>query len=164
MPLETTATRVWKRLSREERLAAASAFWQETPAEGAGAALAAIVRARHLRPQVARQMGAEEKAKSLASVLDPGESVASALLVALHLGPRRAMLAPFLDAVGLAHENGLLKDEAGEPVSEAAARAGVQALLASFPRNEIETYLNTLWLQDPDRWPALAASPEWLTG
>ena len=155
MPLETTATRVWKRLSREERLAAASTFWQETPAEGTGAALAAIVKARHLRPQVARQMAAEEKARSLASVLDPGESVASALLVALHLGPRRGMLAPFLDAVGLPHENGILKDEAGEPVSEAAARAGVKALLASFPRAEIETYLNTLWLQDPERWAAI---------
>jgi hypothetical protein len=164
MPLETTATRVWKRLTRDERLAAASAFWQETPAEGAGAALAAIVRARHLRPQVARQLDAEEKARSLASVLDPGESVASALLVALHLGPRRAMLAPFLDAAGLAHENGILKDEAGDPVSEAAARAGVQALRAAFPPAQIETYLNTLWLQDPERWEALAASTEWLSG
>ena len=164
MPLETTATRVWKRLTRDERLAAASAFWQETPAEGAGAALASIVRARHLRPQVARQLDAEEKARSLASVLDPGESVASALLVALHLGPRRAMLVPFLDAAGLAHDNGILKDEAGEPVSEAVARAGVQALRASFTPAEIETYLNTLWLQDPDRGEVLAASPEWLSG
>ncbi len=164
MPLESTATRLWKRLTREERLAAASAFWQETPAEGAGAALAAIVKARHLRPQVARQLDAEEKARSLAAVLDPGESVASALLVALHLGPRRAMLAPFLDAAGLAHDNGILKDEGGEPVTEDAARAGVQALAASFPRAEIETYLNTLWLQDPELWHALAASPEWLSG
>ena len=164
MPLETTATRLWKRLTREARLAAASAFWQETPAEGAGAALAAIVKARHLRPQVARALDADEKARSLASVLDPGESVASALLVALHLGPRRAMLAPFLDAAGLAHENGILKDEDAEPVTEDAVRAGVGALAASFPRADIETYLNTLWLQDPDRWQALATSPEWLSG
>jgi hypothetical protein len=97
-------------------------------------------------------------------VLDPGESVASALLVALHLGPRRAMLVPFLDAAGLAHDNGILKDEAGEPVSEAAARAGVQALRASFSSAEIETYVNTLWLQDPERWEVLAAMPEWLSG
>jgi len=165
MPFEKTATRLWKRLSREERLAAATGFWQETPSEAAGAALGAIVKARHVRPQVARAYDAEEKARSLASVLDPGESVASALLVALHLGPRRALLAPFLDAVGLPHENGILKDEAdGPPVTEAAARAGVQALAGSFPRAEIETYLNTLWLQDPERWEALAASPEWLSG
>jgi hypothetical protein len=164
MPLEKTATRLWKRLTREERLAAASAFWQETPSESAGAALAAIVKARHVRPQVARAFDADEKARSLASVLDPGESVASALLVALHLGPRRTMLAPFLDAAGLPHDNGILKDEGSAPLPEDAARAGVQALAASFPRAEIETYLNTLWLQDPERWQALAASPEWLAG
>jgi hypothetical protein len=162
MPLEKTATRVWKRLTREERLAAAIAFWRETPQDIAASALGAIVRARHLRPQVARSMGEEEKAKSLAAVLDPGETVAAALLVALHLGPRRPMLAPFLDAVGLPHEDGILKDEDDAPVSESAARAGVEALAASYPRAEIETYLNTLWLQDPERWDALAKSEEWL--
>jgi hypothetical protein len=163
MPLEKTATRVWKRLTREERLAAASAFWQETPAEGAGAALPPRQAPTYARRCARVRRGREGAQPGLR--LDPGESVASALLVALHLGPRRAMLAPFLDAVGLPHENGILKDEeAGEPVSEEAARAGVRALAASFPRAEIETYLNTLWLQDPERWQALAASPEWLPG
>src|SRR6185436_12281280 len=111
MPFEKTATRLWKRLTREERLTAASAFWHEPPQEVAGSALAAIVKARHLRPQVARALDEEEKARSLASVLDPGETVASALLVALHLGERRPILAAFLDAAGLPHENGVLKEE-----------------------------------------------------
>jgi len=162
MPLEKTATRVWKRLTREERLAASTAFWQDTPAEGAGAALAAIVKARHVRPQVARAFDAEEKARNLAAVLDPGESVAASLLVSLHVGPRRAMLPAFLDAAGLPHENGILKDDGDTPLSEEAARAGVRALAAAFPRADIETYLNTLWLQDPDRWAVLSESPEWL--
>jgi hypothetical protein len=162
MPLEKTATRLWKRLTRDERLAAASAFWRETPQEIAGTALAAIVRARHVRPQVARSFDEEEKVLCLASVLDPGESVASALLVALHLGPRRPMLAAFLDAAGLPHEDGILKEEDATPLSEGAARAGVVALAASYPRADIETYLNTLWLQDPERWDALAKSEAWL--
>jgi hypothetical protein len=162
MPLEKTATRLWKRLTREERLAAASAFWSETPQEVAGSALAAIVRARHVRPQVARAFDAEEKARNLASVLDPGESVASALLVALHLGARRPMLATFLDATGLPHENGVLKDDGTAPLAEDAARAGVQALAGAYPRGDIDVYLNTLWLQDPVRWEALAKSEEWL--
>ena len=74
-------------------------------------ALAAVVKARHMRPQVARALPPEEQARALASVLDVGEPVASSLLVALHLGERRPMLATFLDAAGLPHENGLLKDE-----------------------------------------------------
>jgi hypothetical protein len=160
MPFEKTAARLWKRLGREERLAAASAFWRQTPQDVAGTALAAIVKARHLRPQSARSLGEEEKARSLAAVLEPGETVASALLVALHLGPRRPMLAAFLDAAGLPHENGILKEDDTTCPSEAAARAGVQALAASFPRPEVETYLNTLWLQDPERWAALLNSQE----
>jgi hypothetical protein len=162
MPFEKTATRLWKRLTREERLAAASAFWRETPQEVAGSALAAIVKARRLRPQVARALDDEEKARTLASVLDPGETVASALLVALHLGERRPILASFLDAAGLPHENGVLKEEDTTALTEDAARAGVRALAASYPRDHVETYLNTLWLQDPDRWEALARSEEWL--
>jgi hypothetical protein len=30
------------------------------------------------------------------------------------------------------------------------------AALGSFPRDQVETYLNTLWLQDEERWAALA--------
>jgi hypothetical protein len=89
--------------------------------------------------------------------------VASALLVALHLGERRPLLKTFLDAAGLAHEDGILRDEEGvPPLGEAAARAGVQALAAAWPREQVETYLNTLWLQDPDRWHALERSSDWL--
>ena len=98
MRFEPTAARLWKRLGREERNAAASSFWKETPPEVTGMALAALVKARHMRPQVARSLPPEEQARALASVLDVGEPVASSLLVALHLGERRAMLATFLDA------------------------------------------------------------------
>ena len=72
------------------------------------------------------------------------------------------MLAAFLDAAGLPNENGLLKDDDTTRPSEAAARAGVRALAASFTPAEIETYLNTLWLQDPERWEALLDSHEWI--
>jgi hypothetical protein len=156
---------VWKRLSREERVAAATHFWREPSEDVVGSALSAVVKARHLRPQVARSLPAEEQARALAGVLDPGEPLAGALLVALHLGERRAMLSTFLDAAGLPHEEGILREAEGEeppPLPEEAARAGVRALSAAYPRVQVETYLNTLWLQDPDRWRALERSSEWL--
>jgi hypothetical protein len=162
---ETTAVRIWKRLTRDERVVAATAFWNEPPEIALGSALGAIVKARHVRPQVARSMPLEARAQALASVLDPGEAVASSLLVALHLVDRRPLLCTFLDAAGLPHENGLLKekeDELAPPLPEAAARAGVKALAAAHPSAHVETYLNVLWLQDPERWAALARSPEWL--
>ena len=162
MKFEATAARLWKRMSREERGAAAAAFWKETPPEVSGLALAAVVQARHIRPQVARSLPPEEQARTLASVLNVGEPVAASLLVALHLGERRAMLATFLDAAGLRHEDGVLKDDDdGAAVPEEAARKGVDALRAAgHDAEKIRTYLNTLWLQDPDRWKALEALPE----
>jgi hypothetical protein len=158
---EDSAARLWKRLPPEERLAAANAFWAEPPTETAGLALAAVVQARHLRPQVARALPPAEQARVLASVGSLGEPLASSLLVALHLGQRRALLGTFLDAAGLPHEDGVLKEE-GEtpPVDPKAVQAGVEALRQKHSAQEIRTYLNTLWLQDPDRWKALADLPE----
>jgi len=156
MDFEDTAVRLWKRLEREERIAAATRFFEDPSPEVMAGALGAIIKARHLRPQVARSLPPEEQARALASVLDPGEPVASSLLVALHLGARRPMLSTFLDAVGLPHEDGLLKDEAdAATLDDAHLRAGLAALKARFTPHEIRTYLNTLWLQDPDRWSAL---------
>lgn len=161
MRFEPTAARIWKRLSREERTAAAASFWKDTPPEVTGMALAALVKARHMRPQVARSMPPDEQARALASVLDVGEPVASSLLVALHLGERRPMLATFLDAAGLRHENGLLKDEDDAVVNGDAAQKGIAALRAAgHSPEQVRTYLNTLWLQDPDRWKALEDLPE----
>jgi hypothetical protein len=143
-------------------MAAASHFWREPAQDVLGAALAALVKARRVRPQVARALPPEEQARALAGVLDPGEPLAAALLVALHLGERRAVLATFLDAAGLTHEEGILREEGDvPPLPEAAARAGVRALRAAYPREQVETYLNTLWLQDPDRWQALERSSDW---
>ena len=161
MRFEPTAARLWKRLGRDERSAAAASFWKETPPEVTGMALAALVKARHMRPQVARSLPPDEQARALASVLDVGEPVASSLLVALHLGDRRSMLATFLDAAELPHENGLLKDEDDGAVSEDAARKGITALRAvGHSPERVRTYLNTLWLQDPERWKALEDLPE----
>jgi hypothetical protein len=69
------------------------------------------------------------------------------------------MLATFLDAAGIPHEDGLLKDDAPPALlGEEAARAGVKALLAAYPPEQVQTYLNTLWLQDPERWAVLEKS------
>jgi hypothetical protein len=160
--LEQTATRLWKRLGREERLAAARHFFAQPAAELLASALSAIVKARHLRPQVARSLPPEEQARALASVNDPGESLAAGLLVGLHLGERREMLRTFLDAVGLPHEDGLLTEQDdGAPLDEERARKGVSALLQAYPRDQVELYLNALWLQDPDRWQALEHGAPW---
>jgi hypothetical protein len=160
MPLLPTATRVWKHLPPQDRLTAASSFFGEVPAELAGVALGALAKARKMRPQAARRLPVDAQARILATVLEPGEPLAQGLLVALHLADRRPLLAAFLDALGLPHEDGVIKEEAdGAPITPDEARAAVQAL-STFPREQVLTYLNTLWLQDPARWAALEATAE----
>jgi hypothetical protein len=155
MPLQTTTSRLWKLLLPEDRLAATSAFFKDPSPEVVGMALGAIVRARHMRPQAARALPQEAQARILATVLDPGETLAASLLVALHLAERRPLLGAFLDALGLPHENGILKEEGeGAPLDASQVRKGLAAL-SSFPSSQVETYLNTLWLQDPERWAGI---------
>jgi hypothetical protein len=159
MTLELSAQRLWRRLSAADRQAAASHLFAEPAPEAVAGAFGVIARARRMRPQAVRAMTPEAQARAVASVLDPGEALAASLLVALHLGERRALLKAFLDAMRLPHEDGILKEEAdNEPAPSAdGLRAGIRAL-ASFPQDQVATYLNTLYLQDPERWSALAES------
>jgi hypothetical protein len=158
MRFEPTASRVWKKLPREERRLAAAAFLREPPPELYATALAAIVRARRVRPQVARAMSPDEQAGALSGILDPGEPLAGSLLVALHLGERRPLLAAFLDSLGVPHENGIMKEEAEGHVLEAATLdRAARELAARFPAEQVALYFNVLLLQDPERWAALQA-------
>lgn len=156
MTFETTATRVWKRLLPAERMSAARLLFEEPTPETTAAALGAITRARKMRPQAVRAMAAADQAKAVGSILDPGEGLAASLLVALHLGERRPLLRAFLDALNLPHEDGILSEQADAlpAVTPDAARSAVRAL-AAFPPEQVTTYFNTLYLQDPDRWGVL---------
>jgi hypothetical protein len=161
MAFHPTATRLWKHLPYDERLLAATAFFAEPPPELAGTAMGVLARARHMRPQAARSLAPGAQARILATVLDPGEPLAQGLLVSLHLEHRRPLLSAFLDALDLPHENGVLKEEgeATAPVAVEKVKAAA-AILAAFPAAEVRTYMNTLWLQDPERWAALEAAFE----
>lgn len=156
MAFQPTATRLWKSLAPEERLRAAAIFFAEPPPELVGSALGVLVKARHLRPQAARSLAPEAQARILATALDPGEPLAQGLLVGLHLADRRPLLGAFLDALDLPHEDGVLTEAAdtAPPVDGSRAQAAIGAL-ARFPADQVRTYLNTLWLQDPERWRAL---------
>lgn len=155
---QTTSSRLWKTLSAEEKsLAAAELVKDLTPVVRASV-IAVVAEARKMRPVAARKLPPDAQARIVATVRDPGEILASSLLVALHLGPRKTMLVAFLDALGLPHEDGILKDEATEAISLEDLKKGCAALSAESP-SAIRIYLNTLWLQDSTRWANAAKVP-----
>jgi hypothetical protein len=80
--------------------------------------------------------------------------------VLYHLAAHQPMMGTFLDALGIAHENGLIQD--GNNVTPDPARLGpaVAALSSTYAPEDVAIYLNTLVCHDPGTWGALRELPE----
>jgi hypothetical protein len=101
------------------------------------------------------KLPAEKRARHLASLRLVSESIASRALVVYHLATKRPMLAAFLDALGIAHEDGLIAEGAKDVPDAAELRKAAVALLATFPPSDVRTYFLTLAAQDPATWGGL---------
>ncbi len=152
---------LWKQLSPERKMQAAEAFWRD---ENAGMeqaeAVATIAQRLRFRPKSAMALPLEKKAKYLVGLPKVTELVAARLLVAYHLEQQRPMMASFLDALGIAHEDGLIADENVEPPDAATLKSAAAAIAKAYPPDDVALYLATLQWQDPDTWGALAGTPE----
>ena len=70
------------------------------------------------------------------------------------------MMAAFLDALGVAHDNGMIAEDAVIPQESDKIHAAVRAIAESFPAEDVALYLSTLSWQDPQTWSVLAKLPE----
>lgn len=145
---------LWAALEPEVKLAAARSLyahdWGGSPTKRE--ADATIMVALRFREQAVRQLPVEKRAQYLAKVR-PGDSLASSLLLALHLQERRPMLVAFLDALGVAHENGLIAEEQEpEPPAEAKLAAAAKELREKFPAADVDLYLAALYVLDRETW------------
>jgi len=152
---------LWKQMPIEKRVLAASAFWQdEHGIEQQLEAVVAIARKLKFRPKSVQQQPLERRAKQLAHFGEVSETIATRALIAYHLTNERAMMGAFLDALGIAHENGLITaEDMPTPAPEKIASAAT-TLAAAFPADAVALYLNTLLTQDPDTWSALDGLPQ----
>lgn len=151
-----TPAHIWREMTAEQRLAAAGALWDDGDSAAQQAeAVHAIARQLRFRPQSVLRLPAEKRARHLASVRIVSESLASRALVVYHLTAKRPMLAVFLDALGVPHEDGLIAEGAKDAPDDARLREAAAALLAQFPPADVRTYFLTLAVQDPATWGAL---------
>jgi hypothetical protein len=154
-------SQLWKSLSAERKLSAAEAFWHD---ENAGAeqaeVVAAIAQRIKFRLKSVITMPVEKKVRHLLSLPVVSEATAARLLVAYHLAHQRPMMGAFLDALGIAHEEGLISDEQVQAPPEERLQAAARAIAASYPAEDVSLYLSTLQWQDPETWGGLAALPE----
>jgi hypothetical protein len=151
-----TPSRLWKRMTPEQRLHAARAFWvDEQAAQDQLQAVLLISQQKKFRPKTVVALDAERKAKHLASLTALPEALAARALVVYHLAEQRPMMGVFLDALGISHEDGLIKEDQVAPDPEKLGSA-VAALTERFAADVVSLYLNTLVCQDPATWGPLA--------
>ena len=102
----------------------------------------------------------ERKAKYLATLPGISDSIVARALVSYHLERQRPMMAAFLDALGITHEEGLISDEQMTKPDAEKLRIAAAELRTKFPADDVSLYLSTLVSQDPDTWGALAEMAE----
>jgi hypothetical protein len=154
-------SRIWKRLPAERRAAAAELFWaDEQSAEQQVEAIAAIAGHMKFRAKSVLNLPREKKTRYLAALPNMPDAVAARALVNYHLERQRPMMAEFLDALGIAHENGLINEETVAKPEDEKLRAAVTDLAGKHPAEDVSLYLATLVSQDPDTWAGLAELPE----
>lgn len=152
---------LWKGLSPDRKLRAADAFWKDESAAAEQAeVVAAIAHRLKFRPKSVISLPREKKSRYLIGLGLLTEMVAARLLVAYHLEHQRPMMGHFLDALGVAHDGGLIADEDMAPPTEDTLKAGATAIAATYPPEDVALYLSTLVWQDPETWGVLAGFPE----
>src|SRR5258707_1361701 len=139
---------------------AARAFWEDPEAtdDQVQAALL-IAQQKKFRAKTVIGLDLDRKARHLATLGSMPDQIAARALIVYHLAEQRPMMGAFLDALGIAHESGLIQEDAVKPdpdkIGPAAARLAQQ-----FPADDVRIYLNTLLSQDPETWGGLAGLPQ----
>ena len=160
-PALARPSQLWKALPPEKKLQAAEAFWSDH--EGGmeqAEAVALIARQIKFRPKSVLTLPVEKKARHLAGLAQVSDLLAARLLIAYHLEHQRPMMGAFLDALGIAHEDGLIKDESPKTPDAATLDKGVKELAAKYPKQDVARYFWALLWQDPETWGGLKGRPE----
>ena len=145
----------------ERRTAAAELFWSdEQSAEQQVEACATIATQMKFRAKSVLSLPVDKKTKYLVGLPQVSDAVAARALVNYHLALQRPMMGDFLDALGVTHEEGLIKDETIVKPDSEKLRAAVDQVAAKYPADDVALYFSTLVSQDPDTWGELASLPQ----
>lgn len=149
-------SKIWRRLPLERRVDAAGLFWDdEQSAEQQMEAVAAIATHMKFRPRSIIALAPDRRAKYLAQLPTISDTVAARALVTYHLERQRPMMGAFLDALGIAHEDGLINEENVPKPEPDKVSVAAKELTAKYPAEDVSLYFATLVSQDPETWEPL---------
>jgi hypothetical protein len=142
-------------MTPDQRQRAAVAFWSDPDARADQLqAVMLIAQPKKFRPKTINGLDVDRRARHLATLPSLPDALAARALVVYHLADQRPMMGAFLDALGIAHEEGLIQEDTVKPDPEKIGPAA-DALRQQFPAEDVTLYLETLVCQDPDTWGAL---------
>lgn len=121
-------------------------------------ALQAVAEAKKVRPLFLERKARSERHREIAEALAKQrlDVVALNVLQTWLLKRQGAMLVDFLDALGIAHKNGLLED-LPETMLDEKLNPAVDGLLGKYPRETVAVYLRAFNDLNEVRWPTLTA-------
>jgi hypothetical protein len=119
-------------------------------------ALSAVAECKKVRPAFLERSPRASRHADMASMLSRPrlELIAANLLREWLMKKQTAMLAGFLDALGIVHKDGAV-DDLPPSVEDAKLTAAVEALLAKYPAEEVSVYLNAFYTMNEIQWPNL---------
>ena len=122
------------------------------------AAILAVAQARKVRPvYLERQSRADRHAFMAATLWRHGmELVATNLLTHWLIKKQNAMLIDFLDALGVAHDKGVVEN-LPDKVDDSVLNAAVEKLAAKYPKETVAVYLQAFYAFNEAPWPNLEA-------
>ena len=120
------------------------------------ATLHAVAQARKLRPVfLERQARAERHPTMIATLSRPAQELVAANLIRSWLMKKHtALLIDFLDALGIAHQQGAVED-LPPAMDDAKLRIAIDALLARHPPEVVAVYLNAFSAMNDSGWTNL---------
>jgi hypothetical protein len=120
------------------------------------ATLGAVAGARKLRPVfLERQPRPQRHNMMLATLTRPAlDQVTGNLIRTWLLKKHKQMLADFLDALGIAHQEGVVEN-LPKAMDDAKVRAAVESLLAKYPPEAVAVYLHAFNEMNEVEWPNL---------
>ena len=118
--------------------------------------LNAVAEARRVRPVfLERQPKPQRHAAMVASLTRPGLEMITANLIRTWLLKKyKEMLCDFLDALGIAHKDGVVED-LPDNVEDAKLNSGIDVILGKYPREVVAVYLHAFQEMNEVQWPNL---------
>ena len=146
--MTVSASRVWRQLPNEIRIAISQIFWAEAKGIEKQIVIASLAKAKNLREVFVRKSSMERLVNWTAATLALPDPIVDDLLKRYLLHEHRAVIVSFLDLLNIPHSNGMIEENFDyATLTNERVQAAARSLLASADRTGSDLDLKYLVLQ-----------------